>query len=87
LGHSSRGTFEPASIDAVKAGRTQIRREKGNYPATVNEDGWPRLFKRLAAENGFRADDVDLGCVKTQTRSLAAEETFVRIADSCANIS
>ena len=53
------GTFEAASIDAVKAGRTQMRREKGNYPATVNEDGWPRLFKRLAAENGFTADDVD----------------------------
>ena len=28
-----------------------------------------------------------LACVKTQTRSVAAEETFVQIADSCANIS
>jgi 3-oxoacyl-[acyl-carrier-protein] synthase III len=27
------GTFEPASIDAVKAGRTQMRREAGNLPA------------------------------------------------------
>jgi 3-oxoacyl-[acyl-carrier-protein] synthase-3 len=53
------GTFEPASVDAVKAGRTQMRRQKGNYPAHVNEDGWPRLFKRLAAENGFAANDVD----------------------------
>jgi 3-oxoacyl-[acyl-carrier-protein] synthase-3 len=53
------GTFEPASIDAVKAGCTQMRREKGNYPPSVNEEGWPRLFKRLAAENGFTADDVD----------------------------
>jgi 3-oxoacyl-[acyl-carrier-protein] synthase III len=53
------GTFEPASIDAVKAGRTQMRREGGNYPATVNEDGWPRLFRRLAAENGFTENDVD----------------------------
>jgi hypothetical protein len=43
----------------MKAGRTQMRREKGNYPATVNEDGWPRLFRRLAVENGFTADDVD----------------------------
>ena len=53
------GTFEPASVDAVKAGRTQVRRAKDKYPATVNEDGWPRLFKRLAVENGFTADDVD----------------------------
>jgi 3-oxoacyl-[acyl-carrier-protein] synthase-3 len=52
-GIAAGGTFEPASVHAVKAGRTQMRREKGNYPATVNEDGWPRLFKRLAVENGF----------------------------------
>ena len=58
-GIAAGGTCEPASIDAVKAGRTQMRREKGNYPATVNEDGWPRLFKRLAAESGFTANDVD----------------------------
>jgi 3-oxoacyl-[acyl-carrier-protein] synthase III len=45
------GTFEPASTDAVEAGLTQMRREAGNYPPTVNEDGWPRLFKRLAAEH------------------------------------
>ncbi len=53
------GTFEPASIEAVKAGRTQMRREAGNYPKSVNEDNWPRLFKRLAAENGFAASEVD----------------------------
>ena len=46
-------------MEAVKAGRTQMRREKGNYPPSVIEEGWPRLFKRLAAENGFAADDVD----------------------------
>src|SRR6185312_9783288 len=59
LGHSGGGTFEPASIDAVKGGRTQMRREAGNYPASVNEDNWPRLFKRLAAECGFTADQVN----------------------------
>ena len=53
------GTFEPASIEAVMAGRTQMRREGGNYPKTVNEDNWPRLFKRLCGENGLTANDVD----------------------------
>jgi 3-oxoacyl-[acyl-carrier-protein] synthase-3 len=53
------GTFEPASVEAVQAGRTQMRRDGGNYPKTVNEDNWPRLFKRLCAENGFTANDVD----------------------------
>src|SRR5262249_51845732 len=58
-GIAAGGTFEPASIEAVKAGRTQMRRDGGSYPKTVNEDNWPRLFKRLCAENSFTSDDVD----------------------------
>jgi hypothetical protein len=53
------GTFEPASFEAVKAGRTQMRHAAGNYPASVNEENWPRLFERLCSENDFRPDDVD----------------------------
>lgn len=52
------GTVEPASIDAVKAGRTQVRRLI-NYPANLNEEGWPPLFKRLAHQSGFAPQDVD----------------------------
>ena len=44
------GTFEPTSLNAVEAGRT-LMREFHNFPADVNAEGWPRLFKRLAAEN------------------------------------
>jgi 3-oxoacyl-[acyl-carrier-protein] synthase III len=51
------GTREPASVEAVKAGRTQVRRLI-NYPANLNEEGWPSLFKRLAAQSGFAAADV-----------------------------
>jgi 3-oxoacyl-[acyl-carrier-protein] synthase-3 len=58
-GIASGGTFEPANIDAVKAGRTQMRREGGNYPASVNEDNWPRLFQRLSAGCGFGPEQVD----------------------------
>jgi 3-oxoacyl-[acyl-carrier-protein] synthase-3 len=58
-GITAGGTFEPASAQAVAAGRTQMRREGGNYPKTVNEDNWPRLFQRLCAENGFASGDVD----------------------------
>ena len=50
------GTAEPASVDAVKAGRTKVRRLR-NYPA--DEELWARLFKRLANENDFTADEVD----------------------------
>jgi 3-oxoacyl-[acyl-carrier-protein] synthase-3 len=52
------GTAEPASVEAVKARRTQMR-EVHNFPGDVNADGWPRLFNRLAGENGFTANDVD----------------------------
>jgi 3-oxoacyl-[acyl-carrier-protein] synthase-3 len=58
-GIAAGGTFEPTTIDSVKAGRTQMRREGGNYPASVNEDNWPRLFRRLSTECGFTADQVD----------------------------
>jgi 3-oxoacyl-[acyl-carrier-protein] synthase-3 len=53
------GTFEPANVDAVKDGRTMMRREAGNYPASVNEDNWPRLFRRLSDQCGFSAHQVD----------------------------
>ncbi len=52
------GTVEPASVEAVKAGRTQVRRLI-NYPANLNEEGWPPLFKRLADQSGFAPEDVD----------------------------
>jgi 3-oxoacyl-[acyl-carrier-protein] synthase III len=43
----------------VKAGRTQMRRAAGNYPASVNEENWPHLFERLCVENNFTPDDLD----------------------------
>jgi 3-oxoacyl-[acyl-carrier-protein] synthase III len=66
----------------VKAGRTQMRREKGNYPAQVNEEGWPRLFKRLSAENGFTANDVDqllFNQISKSTIAIAAERCGVPV--------
>lgn len=73
------GTFEPASERAVKEGRTQVRLVRP-YPAEVNEEGWPRLFRRLAAENDFGANDVDQ-LLFTQVRkpsiAIAAERCGV----------
>jgi 3-oxoacyl-[acyl-carrier-protein] synthase-3 len=51
------GTVEPASEAAVRAGRTQVRM-LDKYPAAINEQGWPRLLRRLASEN-----ELDLGQV------------------------
>jgi 3-oxoacyl-[acyl-carrier-protein] synthase III len=50
------GTAEPASVEAVKAGRTQVRRLHRFPP---DHESWPHLFKRLGSENGFSANDVD----------------------------
>ncbi|MGE5384848.1 MAG: 3-oxoacyl-ACP synthase III family protein, partial [Betaproteobacteria bacterium] len=54
----SGGTFEPASEESVRAGRTKVKMVKP-YPPDLNLEGWPRLFKKLADENDFTADDVD----------------------------
>lgn len=50
------GTLEPASVDAVKSGRTQVRR---THKIPADEEGWPRLFNRLATQNGFTANEVN----------------------------
>jgi 3-oxoacyl-[acyl-carrier-protein] synthase-3 len=83
----SGGTHEPASVESVKAGRTKVRLLQ-NYPAEVNHEGWPILFKRLAAENGFCADDVGqliLTQVRKQSIALVAERCGVP-AERCHTI-
>lgn len=52
------GTAEPATVEALEAGRTKVRRLV-NYPANLNEEGWPALFKRLAGQCSFAAEEVD----------------------------
>ena len=62
------GTAEPASREAVAAGRTRVRlRER--YPPEVNEHGWPELFRRLAGQCGFGVGDVDLAVFTQVNRS------------------
>lgn len=61
------GTAEPATVEGVEAGRTQVRMLE-RFPPEVNENGWPGLVQRLADENGFTLDEVDL-FIFTQVRS------------------
>lgn len=51
------GTVEPASEAAIRAGRTQVRMWD-KYPSLINDEGWPRLLRRLATENELALDDV-----------------------------
>lgn len=64
-------TAEPATCEAVAAGRTRVRMHE-RYPPEVNHEGWPRLARRLAREGGFELGEVDL-FVFTQVRKPSIE--------------
>ena len=59
-------TYEPASVEAVEAGRTQVRLLQ-RYPPDVNHENWPRIVRMLAERGGFAIQDIDLA-VFTQVR-------------------
>ena len=65
------GTVEPATEEAVRAGRTQVRMRE-RYPPEVNHEGWPRLVRRLAADGGFEIAEIDQ-IVFTQVRKPSIE--------------
>jgi len=67
----SGGTFEPASEESVKAGRTKVRLLE-RYPPEVNHEGWPRLVRRLADQGGFAVNDIDF-VIFTQVRRPSIE--------------
>jgi len=65
------GTHEPASCESVSAGRTRVRMND-RYPSEINDQGWPRLIRRLAADAGFAVDEIDLA-IFTQVRKPTIE--------------
>jgi 3-oxoacyl-[acyl-carrier-protein] synthase-3 len=67
----SGGTAEPASEESVRAGRTRVRMLE-RYPPEINHEGWPRLVRRLASENGFSVGDLDF-VIFTQVRRPSIE--------------
>jgi 3-oxoacyl-[acyl-carrier-protein] synthase-3 len=62
----SGGTYEPATVASVEAGRTQVRMLE-RYPPEINHEGWPRLTRRLAEGCGFPVADIDF-IIFTQVR-------------------
>jgi len=52
------GTAEPATEEAVRAGRTRVRLIE-RYPPEVNHEGWPRVVRALAKNGGFAIDEID----------------------------
>jgi 3-oxoacyl-[acyl-carrier-protein] synthase-3 len=63
---SSGGTAEPASVDSVQAGRTNVRLLQ-RYPPDVNHENWPKIVRSLADRGGFTIQEIDL-VIFTQVR-------------------
>ncbi len=62
----SGGTYEPATLESVAAGRTTVKMLE-RYPPEINHEGWPRLVRKLAAGSGFAVSDIDF-IIFTQVR-------------------
>jgi 3-oxoacyl-[acyl-carrier-protein] synthase-3 len=73
----SGGTFEPASEDSVKAGRTACT-IKNRYPPELNEETWPIIVQRLAKDGGFNLRDVDC-FIFTQVRKPTIARVMERL--------
>jgi 3-oxoacyl-[acyl-carrier-protein] synthase-3 len=65
------GTVEPATEEAVRAGRTAVKMLE-RYPPEINHDGWPRLVRRLAKDSRFAVSDIDF-VIFTQVRKASIE--------------
>ncbi len=62
----SGGTYEPATVDSIQAGRTQVRLLTP-FPASVNNEGWVLRMKELAQNGEFDLNTVDMA-IFTQVR-------------------
>lgn len=67
----SGGTFEPATVESVQAGRTKVRLIE-RYPPEVNHEGWPKLVREVTRRAGVKLADVD-AVLFTQVRKPSIE--------------
>jgi len=65
------GTVEPATVESVQSGRTAVTMVQ-RYPPEINNEGWPRLVRRLAESGGFAIDEIDM-IIFTQVRKPTIE--------------
>jgi 3-oxoacyl-[acyl-carrier-protein] synthase-3 len=67
----SGGTVEPTTAAAVNEGRHLVRMVE-RYPPEINNDGWPRLVRKVAENGGFAVQQVDF-VIFTQVRRPTIE--------------
>ena len=67
----SGGTVEPTTAAAVNEGRHLVKM-LDRYPPEINNDGWPRLVRKVAENGGFAVKDIDF-VIFTQVRKPTIE--------------
>ena len=67
----SGGTVEPMTAAALNEGRHLVRMID-RYPPEINNDGWPRLVRKVAENGGFAVKDIDF-LIFTQVRRPTIE--------------
>ena len=67
----SGATFEPATEESAREGRTAVKMLE-RYPPEVNHEGWPKVVRSLAANGGFDVSDIDF-TIFTQVRKPSIE--------------
>ncbi len=60
------GTAEPATVENVKSGKSQVRLITA-FPPEVNNVGWPQRVREVAKNGGFEIADIDF-VIFTQVR-------------------
>lgn len=65
------GTAEPATLEAVRAGRTRVHMNE-RYPPEINNVGWPKVVRELAKNGGFSLEEIDQ-LIFTQVRKPTIE--------------
>ena len=65
------GTVEPATEAAAREGRTMVKMIE-RYPPEINNEGWPRIVRRVAQNGLFAIDDIDF-VIFTQVRKPTIE--------------
>jgi 3-oxoacyl-[acyl-carrier-protein] synthase-3 len=70
----SGATYEPATVESVQAGRTNVRFLQ-RYPPEVNVVGWEKLMRALAKRGQFDFQDINLA-IFTQVRLPTIEEVM-----------
>jgi len=56
---ASGATAEPATVESVQAGRTQVRLVQ-RYPPDVNHINWPKIVRALVERGGFDIQEIDM---------------------------